>query len=716
MIKRLLSLATAILFLFPLTATADEGMWLLMLIGEKYERMKEMGLELTPEEIYSINQSSLKDAVVNFGGFCSGEIISKNGLILTNHHCGYERIQQHSTTENNYLKKGFWAKNNKEELPNPGLYVSFLVRMEDVTEQLIALSEEDVEEKIAELEIAAVEGTHYTAEVKDFFAGNQYYLFVYETFNDIRLVGAPPSSIGKFGGDTDNWMWPRHTGDFSLFRVYASPDGKPAEYSEENIPLNPKYFFPISTGGVHENDFSMIMGYPGSTDRYLPAAGVRLLYEQSNPARIKIRAKRLGIMKEFMDQSEKINLMYSPKYFQVSNYYKYFIGQNQGIGRLDVIEQKEEEQAKFMQWVNQNDERKGLFEDLFPLYDTVYQQNREVNLPYVYLEEAAFGIEVMTFAYQFATLYAALKAGLPADKLTSVTKDLQEKTEEHFKDYYQPIDKNEFAGLLKMYNDNVDPKYHPSIFGTVQKKYKGNFNKYADYVFKKSFLVDKEKTLEFLKAPELKTMEKDPAMEAMLSILGGFQSSAGKALREVYAALDDLNKVYLEGILLKTDSLIYPDANFTERLTYGSVHGYWARDAVYYNYYTTLEGVIEKNDPLTEEFFVEPKLIELYKAKDYGPYANEKGEMSVCFITNNDITGGNSGSPVINGKGQLIGTAFDGNWEAMSGDIKFATGLQRTIVTDVRYVLFIIDKYANDDRLLKEMTIVKPESESSALK
>lgn len=709
MIRKLFSAVLVLIFFFNFSARADEGMWLLSLIGKKYEDMKELGLKLTPEEIYSVNNSSLKDAVVNFGGFCTGEIISKNGLLLTNHHCGYDRIQSHSTEEKNLLKKGFWAKSLKEELPNPGLTVTFLVRMEDVTEQLKNVSDEELESTITALETKATEGTSYTSEIKTFFENNQYFLFVYETYNDVRLVGAPPSSVGKFGGDTDNWMWPRHTGDFSMFRVYTGPDGKPAEYNENNIPLKPKHHFPVSLEGVKENDFSMVMGYPGSTERYLPSHGVRLAYEETNPARIKLRGKRLEIMKEEMDNSEKINLMYSPKYFQISNYYKYFIGQNLGIENLEVIEQKKEQEKAFLEWVNANPERKEEYAGIFARFDSIYSEYKKVNLPYIYLEEGAFGIDLIQFAYQFAPVYAALKAGVPLDKLGGVSEELKEKVESHFAEYYKPIDKKLFAAMMKMMYENVDPKFHPPIFNEVKKKYKGDFNKWADNVYNKSILVEKEKTLAFLNKPDVKVLDKDPGFQAMMSVLSNFREKAGPQLGDVYAKLDEANQTYLKGILLKSDTLLYPDANFTQRLTYGTVNGYRARDAVYYDYYTTLEGVIQKEDPINEEFFVEPKLKELFKAKDYGPYSNEKGEMPVCFITNNDITGGNSGSPVLNGKGELIGTAFDGNWEAMSGDIEFATDLQRCIVTDIRYVLFIIDKYADADRLIEEMTIIKLE-------
>jgi len=708
MIKKFLLLFSSILVLFSFQVKADEGMWLLNIIGKRYEQMKAMGLELTPEQLYSLNSSSLKDAVVNFGGFCTGEIISDKGLLLTNHHCGYDRIQMHSTTKKNYLKNGFWAKTMADELPNPGLFVSFLIKIEDVTDSLSNLKDEALETKIAELEENAIGDSHYSAEIKDFFAGNKYYLFIYETYTDVRLVGAPPSSVGKFGGDTDNWMWPRHTGDFSMFRVYTGKDGKPAEYSKDNVPLKPKHFLPVSLDGVKENDFTMVMGYPGSTERYLPSEGVKLLYEESNPARIKLREKRLEIMKAEMDKDEKINLMYSPKYFQISNYYKYFIGQNQGIKNLNVIEEKKQEENDFNQWANTSASTQNEFGGVIQGFSDVYQTYKDVNIPYVYLEEGAFATDIILLAYHMAPMYAALKAGMKKEQIQGVLDDLKGKVEEHFTDYYAPIDQKILAAMLKSYKEDVNAAYHPPVIQTVQKKYKGDFNKYAAFVFSKSILADKAKTLAFLENPDLKIIEKDPAFDAMLSVLGTFRSTAGAKLGNVYAQLDSLNYLYLKGkLLISPDSTFYPDANFTQRLTYGKVSGYWAKDAVYYNYFTTLKGVIEKENPLSEEFMVEPGIVELYKKRDYGQYANNEGELPVCFISNNDITGGNSGSPVVNSKGHLIGTAFDGNWEAMSGDIEFSPELQRTIITDIRYVLFIIDKYAGAKHLIDEMKLIK---------
>jgi len=718
MLKKSLALLLVFTFITTTLVKADEGMWLPLLIKRlNYTDMQKLGLKLTADEIYSVNNSSLKDAVVNFGNFCTGEIISKDGLILTNHHCGYESIQSQSTLEHDYLTDGFWAKSRDQELPTTtGLTVSFLVRMEDVTEKVqIGLAgtlpdqkDAQLEKVEAELEKEAIAGTHYTAEVKSFFEGNEFYLFVYETYKDIRLVGAPPSSIGKFGGDTDNWMWPRHTGDFSLFRVYTGPDGKPADYSKNNIPLKAKHHLPISLKGIHKNDYAMVLGYPGNTERYLSSYGVKLMFEQTNPAKIKIRAKRLALIKEDMDASPEIRIKYSSLYAQVSNYYKYYIGQDQGIQRLDLIARKEAEEDAFTSWVNADADRKRKYGTVISDYKKIYEEYSKINPDYVYLEEAGFGPEIIAFAYKAHTLYGALKNKAGKEELTADLEEFKESCAEQFKNYNASTDKKVFAALLKMYHDDIDKTLHPTIFGVVDKKYKGDFNKYAEEVFKKSIFASQEKMNAFVAKPEQKVLDKDMAFIAMSSLLGDFRAIGGAFLGSVYARLDKNKQLHMTAIVeMRKGSKLYPDANFTMRLTYGTVQDYYPKDAVYYYYQTTLNGIMEKEDPNNEEFIVPKKLKELYAAKDYGRYADENGKIPVCFITNNDITGGNSGSPVINGEGHLIGTAFDGNWEAMSGDIVYEPELQRCISTDIRYILFIIDKYAGAKSLIDEMTIVE---------
>lgn len=716
MIKKLFSFL--LLLTFSFIAFADEGMWLPLLIKRlNYTDMQKAGLKLSAEEIYSVNNSSLKDAIVNFGGFCTGEIVSKDGLILTNHHCGYESIQSHSTVEKDYLTNGFWAMSRKEELPNKGLTVSFLVRMEDVTERVLGATkgvsadklEERIENVSKRIENEATEGTHYNAEVKSFFEGNEYYLFVYETFKDIRLVGAPPSSIGKFGGETDNWMWPRHTGDFSMFRVYTGPDGKPAEYSEANVPLKPKHFLPVALYGVKDNDYTMILGYPGSTDRYLPSEGVKLIYEETNPARIKIREKRLALMKESMDSEDALRIKYAALYAQIINYYKYFIGQNQGLKRLHIIDKKRQEEQMFREWANADTERKKKYAGIIEEYESIYKDYRKVNKSYVYLEEAGFGTQLTLLAYHFNELYQTLAYGGNKEQIAEAVQGAKKEADENFKNYDLKTDRKIFAALMQMYYQDIPKELHPDIFATVQKKYKGDFNKYAEYVYANSIFADEAKMKAFLANPDMKILDKDPGFKAMSSILNGFRAKAGATLGSVYGRLDDANKKYTKGLMemknAKGDK-VYPNANFTMRLTYGSVQDYFPRDAVHYNFYTTLDGIIEKEDSTSEEFIVPAKLKELHKKKDFGRYA-ENNTVPVCFISNNDITGGNSGSPVIDGYGNLVGLAFDGNWEAMSGDIVYEPELQRTISTDIRYVLFIIDKYAGAKHLIEEMQLVE---------
>jgi len=718
MLKKSLALLLTITLFTTSFVKADEGMWLPLLIKRlNYTDMQKLGLKLTADEIYSVNNSSLKDAIVNFGNFCTGEIISKDGLILTNHHCGYESIQSQSTLEHDYLTNGFWAKSRDQELPsNNGLTVSFLVRMEDVTEKVqMALAgtlpdDKDAQlEKIqAEIEKAATEGTHYNAEVKGFFEDNEFYLFVYETFRDVRLVGAPPSSIGKFGGDTDNWMWPRHTGDFSMFRVYTAPDGKPADYSKDNIPLKPRHYLPISLKGIHKNDYAMVLGYPGNTERYLTSYGVKMMYEQTNPSKIKIREKRLALMKEDMDANPEIKLKYSSLYAQISNYYKYFIGQDQGIQRLDLITRKQTEEAQFNEWVYSDNERRRKYGDIIPNYQKIYGDYSKINPDYVYLEEAALGPEIMLLSYKVHTLYGALKNKASQQEINQAAANFKETCNEHFKNYNASTDKKVFAALMKMYHDDIIKELWPSIFTEVDKKYKGDFNKWADEVFKKSIFASQEKMNAFLAKPDQKVLDKDMAFITISSIIGDFRQLAGAYWANVIDRLDKNNHSHMMAVMeMNKDKKLYPDANFTMRLTYGTVQDYYPKDAVYYYYQTTLKGIMEKEDPNNEEFIVPKKLSELYDVKDYGRYADENGNVPVCFITNNDITGGNSGSPVINAEGHLIGAAFDGNWEAMSGDIVYEPELQRCISTDIRYILFIIDKYAGATNIINELTIVE---------
>lgn len=712
-------------------AKADEGMWLPFLIGsQNIDEMKAMGFELSAEQVYDINNSSLKDAIVNLGGgFCTGEIISDKGLLLTNHHCAYSFIQSHSTVENDILTDGFWAKDYGEELMNEGLFVQFLVRIEDVTKTVLANVEQGMDEASREKVIStaidslkkATKGeTHYDISVKPFFEGNEYYLFVYETYRDVRLVGAPPESVGKFGGDTDNWMWPRHTGDFSLFRVYMSPEGKPAEYSPDNVPLKPRHYLPVSMEGVKEGDFAMIMGYPGSTDRYLTSFGVENAIEVKNPTIVEIRDLRLKLMKEDMDADKGIRLKYASKHARVANYWKYFIGQTKGLKNLDVHSKKVQIEKDFMDWVNQSAERKEKYGEALSLIEEAYTEINTITAAKYYGREAGLAPELITFAYRFRGLEKLLSAEeVNEEKVSNELEKLKKTSEKHFKNYNKTTDQKILTGLYSLWNEKIEESLKADVLEVAYQAESteesllpeyttseaGNFSLFADYVYSNSMFCSQEKAEAFLQDPDIKALTSDPGYIVMSSVLKKYRALSGKE----GASLENLNKgnrLFVAGLReMNTDKKYYPNANSTMRLTYGQVLSYEARDAVNYNYKTTQKGILQKEDNTNPEFVVPGKLHSLLSEKDFGQYA-EENNLVVGFLTNTDITGGNSGSPVINAKGHLIGTAFDGNWEAMSGDIAFEPELQRTISVDIRYTLFIIDKYAEARHLIDEMTLV----------
>lgn len=700
-------------------AVADEGMWLPSLIHKlNISEMQEIGLELSAEDIYSINNSSLKDAVVALDrGSCTAELISKEGLLLTNHHCGYDEIQNHSSVDHDYLQDGFWAMTREEELPNPGKSVSFLVRIEDVTEKVLAeltgdITEEERRRKInsitSDLEKEAKGDTHYETYVRSFFNSNQFFLFVVETFNDVRLVGAPPQALGKFGGDTDNWMWPRHTADFTLFRVYSGPDGKPASYSEDNIPYSPKHFFPVSLNGIKEGDFAMIMGYPGRTNRYETSEGVKYIMDVTNPVRVEVREEKLRIIDQYMSSSQKARIQYSSKYARSSNYYKYSIGQNRGLENLNVLEKKKALEDQFTQWVNADDSRSERYGMALEYIEKAYT-DIEAKKAQEYMAEAMVrGPEIFMFAYRALPVYRLLGDGETRPEFVEMIKTrVTSGMESHFKDYDAETDKKVAASLMKLYADNIDPKFHPAFFAEVQKKYKGDFDKYTEKMFKKSVFDNQAELDQFLDEMKLKTLEKDMAFQAARDIFEKFRE-LNELAGENSDLLDKGNRLFLAGLMeMQKDKDFYPDANSTMRLTYGQVLDYEPRDGVIYKYYTTVDGYLEKEIPGDDEFDVPARMKELLLARDYGRYANENDELVACFITNNDITGGNSGSPVLNAKGELIGVAFDGNWEAMSGDIAFEPELQRCINVDIRFVLWVIDKYAGATHLIDEMEIVR---------
>jgi hypothetical protein len=732
--KKLLSFFLAIALALP--AVANEGMWLPLLLGRNYQDMKANGLQLTPEQIYDVNNGSLKDAIVSFGGFCTGEIISSKGLILTNHHCGYGQIQSHSTTDHDYLTDGFWAYSMDQEIPNEGLFVRFLVRMEDVTNSVIAELNDDMSEAERKKAIAtigkkladeAIEGSHYDANVKTFFHGNEFYLFVYETFNDVRLVGAPPSSVGKYGGDTDNWMWPRQTGDFSMFRVYSGPDGMPAEYSDENIPLKPKHHLPVSLDGVADGDFTMVMGYPGSTDRYLSSYGVKQAVDLYGPAVVRVRDLKLKVMKKYMSADAATRIQYASKYARVSNYWKYYIGQTAQLQSNGVFDKKKAIEDKFSAWVNQNADRKAKYGEVLSMFEEAYRNTDAGITAGVYAREAGIsGPEVALQAVRFSrTMQAYFAAAEKAKDSEGEEKEAMEKrmaavisalttsAEEYFKDYNIDLDKEMTAKLMALYYQDIPADQQPEIVKQIANDFKGDFNKYAEKTFSKSILRSQESVIAFLKKPNAKKLAKDPAVALGEGLYTAYMASNdddgnGDKLEKAY-------RLFTAGLReMNSDVNYYPNANSTMRLTYGTVGNYNARDAVHYKHYTTAQGILEKKNNDDPEFVVPEKLEELIKHKNYGRYANEEGELPVCFIHNTDITGGNSGSPVINGKGHLVGTAFDGNWEAMSGDIFFEPEIQRTISVDVRYTLFIIEKYAGAYNLIKEMTIIHESKKPNA--
>ena len=715
----------ALLLMAFVPARANEGMWLPLLLNMNEGDMQKLGLKLTAEQIYSVNQSSLKDAIVSFGGFCTGEIISSEGLILTNHHCGYGAIQTHSSVEHDYLTDGFWAMNRGEELHNEGLFVRFLVRMEDVSAKVNSQLNADMTEEERAKAIAAITkqiaeeakgDSHYETMVKEYFEGNEFYLLVYEKFTDVRLVGAPPESVGKYGGDTDNWMWPRHTGDFSLFRVYSGPDGKPADYSPDNIPLKPKHHLPVSLQGVQEGDFAMVMGYPGSTDRYLTSYGITQALDQTNPTRVKIREERLRLLKEDMDADKDTRIKYASKYANVSNYWKYFIGQSTGLKKLQVLKKKQELEKQFVTWASATPERKKEYGEALKMIEGSYTNSYDFNLSYLYLIEAVFGTEIIRYANGFRSLEGALESG-KEEAIKQAADALKERAEAHFKDYNADTDKKVMAALMEMYYNDVPKANHPEVFKQVEKKYKGNFSKWADDVFDKSVFTSQGKLNKFLDKPDLKTLQNDPAYAAAQSFMSNYYEKIRPMSGDLFAQRDKGNRLFVKGLReMMPEKKFYPNANSTMRLTFGTVGSYEPRDAVEYEYYTTMEGVMQKMDNSDPEFVVPDKLVDLYNRKDYGQYTNAEGELPVAFITNNDITGGNSGSPVIDGEGRLIGLAFDGNWEAMSGDIAFETELQRCINVDIRYVLFIMDKYAGAGHLVNEMTLVKPDNSEASTK
>jgi hypothetical protein len=696
---------------------ADEGMWIPMLLKSLNEAdMQSKGCKLSADDIYSVNKTSLKDGIVLFGAGCTGEIISDEGLLMTNHHCGYSRIQQHSTVEKDYLTEGFWAKSKIEELPNPGLTVTFIISMEDVSDQINnviksapteSIRENLLQAKIKEIEKKAKEGTHYGAVVKPFYNGNQFYLFMTETFEDIRLVGAPPSSIAKFGSDTDNWMWPRHSGDFSLFRIYANKENKPAPYNKDNVPFKPRFHFTISLSEIKEGDFTMVYGFPGKTNEYLSSHAVKMIREVANPVKIKLRAKKLEIMDSYMRNNDTIRIKYAAKYYTVANAYKKWQGENRGIDKLDVIAKKQNEEKEFLKnaiYKNQTEASTNLI-DLELLYDkyTLYNKQKD------YFVEAFKGSELMNFAVSCKNNLTKIN-NYKHDKLKQdqEIENLKNSVRGFYKSYDARVDEEIFAGLMQLYYEDMQTQLPKLLFDELTNKYRGSAQNWAAMLYKKSIFKDQTKLETLLShlPSKIKKLENDPVIRLANLFDTYYTKDVLLDFLKLDTALQIMNRKYMGyQIQLNTKKQFYPDANSTLRISYGQVSSYKPADGVYYKAYTLLDGAMEKENEKLAEFNIHPKLKSLFEQKDFGRYADSNGKMRIAYIASNHTTGGNSGSPVLNANGELIGINFDRNWEGTMSDIMYDSTLVRNIFLDMHYALFIIDKFAGAKNIMDELTI-----------
>lgn len=695
---------------------ADEGMWLPYLLGQQtYADMVKKGLKLSKEQLYSINKSSMKDAIIIFGGGCTGEIVSNQGLIFTNHHCGYGAIASASSVEHNYLRDGFYAKNQKEEIPSKSLSVQFLVRVEDVSAKVEeAIKGASLNERAAKLQgiygeliTAATSGNGYEAKVLPMFKGNQYLLFVYERYKDIRLVGTPPENVGKFGGDTDNWEWPRHTGDFSVFRVYAGKDGKPADYSADNVPLKPKYFLPVSIKGVKENDYAMIFGYPGGTNRYETSLGVKLKTEVENPSIVNLRDIRLKYMFEEMKKDPAVKLQLASSYAGIANYWKFFDGESKQLLKYHVYEEKQKQEAAFQQWAKGKPE----FENVFPQYEKAYKAWAPYTKERIYLMEGILGSPLAGFASSLAQVENAI---LQKGNVKAAVAAADAARANFLKDENKPSDQKIMATTAQMFYNDIPKDQHPIGFYENLKSFgdltdEKTYRTWAANVFANTMVFDDAKWKKFTENPDATVLQDDPAYAYASAFVKNYVGKYLPLYNQFTAENNELGRLYLKGEMQRQPNANrYPDANFSMRLSYGQVKPYKPRDAVAYDYVTTIEGVMEKYKPGDYEFDLHPDFIDLVKKKDFGQYIDAKRKtLVVGFITTNDITGGNSGSPVINGNGELIGLAFDGNYEALSHKIQFDKNLNRTINVDIRYVLWCIDKLGGAKNIINELKIVK---------
>ena len=713
--KIFLSIAAALVI--GTSAFADEGMWLLPLLQKmNIKTMKAMGCKLSAEEIYSVNHSSLKDAIVQFGGGCTGEVISKDGLLVTNHHCGYSSIQKLSTPEHNYLENGYWAMNRSEEIPAPGLTVTFLVSMTDVTsvlqkayEAAYDLTKDDDSAEKARKEAAdqlvkkaEEDNPNCDAEIENFYNTNVQYLIVYKTYEDVRFVGAPPASVGKFGGETDNWMWPRHTGDFSMFRIYAGADNEPAAYSENNVPYRPKQSLKISLKGVKENDFTFIMGYPGSTQRFQTAAQLKAMDSQ-HMVSVGARTARQEVMLEGMESDPAIRLQYANKYAGSANAWKKWQGEKLAFEKLNIIGREEQKEKDFMEWVNADPERVKKYGDALEELERISSMASKPSNESTLLIECIYNIGTNDVYSRFMRAFNRGMKETPADTLGNVKKGA-EAALAAFKDFNEPLEKKMAVRMLNYYREHSDSTSYLKGLGDFATM---DFTQYVDDLFENSVFASKEKMQNLAENPSTSVIDKDPETKLYMEFINTYMAKAHYANLDREAKVK-ASKAFAAGLLeWEAGKPSYPDANFTMRLTYGKVGGYSPKNGVWYNHFTTLEGVMEKEDPGNYEFIVPARLKELWNAKDYGMYADATGKLPTCFLTNNDITGGNSGSPVLNAKGELIGLAFDGNWESMSSDVMFEPELQRCICVDIRYVLFMMDKFGGAGWLLNELNIVK---------
>ena len=711
--KHLHYIITLILTLSVGIAKAGEGMWIPMLLQYNEKEMQEMGMRITADDIYSINHSSLKDAIVLFGGGCTGEIVSDQGLLLTNHHCGYGYIQKHSSVEHDYLTNGFWAMNRGEELPCPGLSVIFLREMRDVTEKILYNIDVDmpederqakIDENMKKLIAKFEKETNYKVSIKPFFLGNEYYALFNETYTDVRLVGCPPSNIGKFGGDTDNWVWPRHTGDFSVFRVYADKDGHPAVYDKDNVPYKPAKHLDISLKGADEGDFAFVFGYPARTNEYLPAVAVDQEANLIDPITVDLRGKVLDIYNKYQEQDPKVRIQYASKHAGIGNGWKKWMGVTEGINHFHGIEKKNDYETRFYDWAMQSRSR-YMYVNLLKQFKNSYTELKPYQLAYTYMAEAGMRIELINFAGRFARL-ADMDKDTPQEQIDNMIASLKSTAANFFKDYYMPIDKEVAAMLLKEYLKAQPTDFRPSFLNDIK-----DVDEFVEQMFKKSMFTDEAKVNDYLdnfKPSKVKKLQNDPAMKAYQSLIGFYRDEVYDHIVSINANIDRLRRIYMKGQMeMEPEKRFSPDANFTLRVTYGKVEGFKPQDGKTYRHFTTLEGIMQKENPDIYDYVVEPRLKQLYNTKDYGRYADKDGTMHVAFTASVHTTGGNSGSPILNADGQLLGLNFDRCWEGTMSDLIYDPDICRNISVDIRYVLFIIDKFAGAGHLIDEMTIVE---------